>query len=531
LARPGGRRRAPGPLPGPARPAGVGALTGAQPTHDAPTDNDAAAHQPVLEFDIEPDDVPALLRSPALAARRHGRARTSRIAIVWHDTAAGTLKARGLAIAEQAGRWRLERLRPGGDADWPPATPAPVLAEAASAGQLGANLTDPLVAVAAFTGTRRAYPLLFGNAAGRLDVLQGALRGVAHDQPSGRVHIAGPQPGLAGFAAELAADVALAVPRAGLAAEAIAVAHGTAPPPRRLGAPQVPPGLTVDAALRLIIAHLADVILYWAPIAARGEGAEPVHQMRVAVRRLRAALMLFRRVTAGPALPELERTLQDLAARLGRARDWDVFLDDTGADISAAFPADTRIAGLVAAAAKRRAAAYAALRDYRGSLAWHALALGLALLPTAAPWVDPDDTAQAERLAAPIEDHAARVLDRLHRRLLQQGADLETLPATALHDIRKRAKKIRYGTEFFALLFPAKRVKRFLEKLEDLQEALGAVNDGHVAADLMGQLGGGAGRAFAAGAVQGYVAAHSSKTARSALKSWTKYQQQETFWN
>ncbi len=492
-----------------------------------------------------------MARCPALAARRHGRVRTSRIAIIWHDTAGGTLKARGLAVAEQAGTWRLERLRPNGAADWPPATPAPVLAEAASASALATGLTDPLVAVAAFTGTRRAYPLLFGNEAGQLDVLEGALRGVATDQPASRLRIAGPLAGVTAFAAELATQVELAVPRAGLAAEATAIAHGTEPLPRQLGAPRVPPGLSACAALRLITGHLADVILYWAPIAPRGAGAEPVHQMRVGVRRLRAALALFRRVSTGPALPELEIALRDLAARLGQARDWDVFLDDTGADVRAAFADDTRINGLIAAAAKRRAAAYAALRDYLGSSAWRQLALRLALLPTAAPWVDSlsdpgsdpgsdsgsdpgserRDATQAELLAAPVEDHAARVLDRLHRRLLRQGAELETLPPDALHAVRKRAKKMRYGIEFFALLFPAKQVKRFLEKLEDLQEALGAVNDGHVAANLMGQLGGGADRAFAAGAVQGFVAARSSKTASRALKSWTRYAEQETFWN
>jgi CHAD domain-containing protein len=490
-----------------------------------------AGQQPVLEFDVKPADLPALLRSAAVTARRHGRVRTSRIAIIWHDTAEGTLKARGLAVAQQAGRWRLERLRPNGAGDWPPATPAPVLVEAASASELGTGVIDPLVAVAAFTGTRRAYPLLFGNEAGRLDVLDGALRGVATDQPASRLQIAGPLPGVTAFAAELATQLDLAAPRAGLAAEAVAVAHGTEPLPRQLGAPRVPPGLTACAALRLITAHLADVILYWAPIAPRGAAAEPVHQMRVAVRRLRAALALFRRVSAGAALPDLENALKDLAARLGRARDWDVFLGDTGAAIRAALPGDTRIDGLITAAAKRRAASYAALRDYLGSPAWRALALRLALLPTAAPWVERDDAAQADLLAAPIEDHAARVLDRMHRRLLQQGAEIENLPADALHAVRKRAKKIRYGSEFFTLLFPAKRVKRFLERLEDLQEALGAVNDGHVAADLMRQLGGGADRAFAAGAVQGYVAARSGKTASRALKSWTRYAEQETFWH
>ncbi len=485
----------------------------------------------MLEFDIKPADLTALLRSPTLAARRHGRCRSNRIAVVWHDTAGGALQARGLAMAEQAGRWRLERLRPNGGADWLPATPAPVLAEADTPAGLGQDIGEPLVAVAAFTGMHRAYPLLFGNAAGRLDVLDGTLRGVARDQPACRMQLAGPPATLTSFATELAADIAIAVPRAGLAAEATAVARGTPPAPRHLGTPLVTHGLTVADALGLITGHLADVILYWAPIAPLGHAPEPVHQMRVAVRRLRAALRLFRRVSAGPALPDLAVDLKELAARLGAARDWDVFLKDSGAAVRRAFPEEARVAALVAAAGRRRATAYAALRDYLASDAWRHLALRLALLPTAAPWVDADDAEQADLLAAPAEAHAVRMLDRLHKRLLQEGADMESLPPAALHAVRKRAKTIRYCAEFFGPLFPAKRVKRFLEALEDLQEALGTVNDGHVAADLMGRLGGGADRAFAAGVVQGYVAALSGRAAERAVKSWTKHRRQETFWN
>ena len=434
-------------------------------------------------------------------------------------------------MAEQAGRWRLERLQPNGVADWPPATPAPVLAEAASPELLGERLPAPLVAIAAFTGTVRRLPLRFGETEGRLDVLEGAIRGVATEQPACRVQFSGPAILLAGFAAELGGDVDIRVPGAGLGADAVSVARGVAPAPRHLGAPTVPPGCTVGQAMCIVTAHLADVILYWAPRAPIGTVPEPVHQMRVAVRRLRAALHLYRDVAAGSVLAELEDALKNLAARLGSARDWDVFLSGAGDDVRQAFPDDARVAGLLTAASRKRAAAYAALGTYLGGEDWRRLALRLALLPTAEPWRDPMDAEQAAQLAAPSEDHAAATLARLQGRVLKAGADFATLSPTALHGVRKRAKALRYATEFFTSLFPAKRVRRYLEKLEDLQADLGTVNDGHVAAHLMGQLGQSADRAFAAGAVQGYVAALSGKAATRATKSWTKFARQENFWH
>ncbi len=475
-----------------------------------------------------------LLGSPVLAARRNGRCRTIRIATVWHDTANSTLQAKGLALAEQAGTWRLERLRPNGAADWPPATPAPILAEAASPGPLVQSLLDPqsdrLVPVAAFTGTRRSFPLLFGNEGGRLEVLDGLLRGVAQEKQAGRAQVSGPIAGLAIFAAELADNAGLTVPRAGLAADAVAVARGTSPAPRHLGAPAVSAGQTVGQAFCLIAGHLADVILYWAPLAPRGDAPEPVHQMRVAVRRLRAALSLFKRMTNGRSLHDIGQSLKELAGLLGAARDWDVFLGDSGAAVRAAFGDDGRIAGLLAAAARKRSSAYHALRAYLEGDGWRCLSVRLALLPTAQPWLDPDDPEQAALLGAPADTYAGATLARVHRHLQQAGADLASLPAAELHAVRKQAKKLRYATEFFGPLFPAKRVKRFLEKLEDVQETFGTVNDGHVAASLMGQLGTGADRAFATGAVQGYVAALGHKASSRAAKSWSRYLQQEPFW-
>ena len=103
----------------------------------------------MLEFDIAPADLSALLRAPALTALRAGRARTSRLRTVWHDTAAHSLQGQGLSLAEQGGHWRLERLVPNGEADWLPAAPPPIVAEAESAAALESQLPGKLTPPAA----------------------------------------------------------------------------------------------------------------------------------------------------------------------------------------------------------------------------------------------------------------------------------------------------------------------------------------------------------------------------------------------
>ena len=412
--------------------------------------------------------------------------------------------------------------------------------------------------VAAFAGTTRRVTLLLEGEAAYLDILQGDLRGVATDHPVCRLILAGQPAACAALAGQLAAEVALAVPRAGLAAHAIARASGAACPPRQLGAPEIPQGITVSDALVLVIAHLTDVILHWAAeipsVAGNAPDPEPVHQMRVAVRRLRSGLAIFRRAMPGgqaaSLLRELGEALKTLAAILGAARDWDVFLEGTGAQVADAFAGDRRIAALLAAAGRKRRAAYAALHVHLADPAWRQFGLRLALLPIARPWASPPPpgpyagSQEPERdefgeprvpdphaaiLAAQAAVFAAQALQRSFRRTAAFGEELAGLSPETLHDARKQAKRLRYACEFFAPLFPAKPAKRFLARLEEVQETLGAVNDGHVAAVLMAELAP-EGR-FATGVVQGYVAAISAPAARRAVKAWKKLLKQDVFWD
>jgi triphosphatase len=483
-----------------------------------------------LEFSIGPEDAARLFRLSLLAGLRQGKVRVAATHLVWHDSAGGELAQRGLALVEQRGLWRLERLMPDESGDWPPATVAPVLAQARDSDALGHGVSGPLMPVAAFQGRQRSVSLAEDGGPVTLDVIEGTLRAVADERSLSRLRLTGEPRAATALALRLSEQVALDVPRAGLPAEALAVARGNPPPPRHLGAPHVPSGLPVEEALARVTSHLADVVLHWGRLVPEAETPEPVHQMRVGTRRLRSALAVFRRAAAGPTLSEISPALRDLAHALGAARDWDVFIAGTGEEVRAAFPDDKRVEALLAAAGRKRTAAYQTLRAMLASPAYRHLALTLALLPTQRPWLTEASAEQAEILATPVKDYAARRLRRELKKLRVHGEDISGLPAPELHEIRKQGKKLRYIAEFFAPLFPQKAVRRFLERMEKMQEAFGVLNDGRVAAQLMAQLNGGTDRAFAAGIVQGYVAACSRDVMKDIDRTWEKFLRQEPFW-
>ncbi len=479
-----------------------------------------------LEFVLSVADLPRLYRQPAFR-RRGGRAAAANL--VWHDTAAADLAAGHLSLCESKGLWRLERARPCPGELWPPGTPARLVAESVDLAEL-CPLAEPLMPVAGFRGTRRVIRLP-GEPVGTLTVLEGTMRGMAQEAPCCRIVLDGPAPLLAELSTQLADTVPLSVPRWSLATEATAFARGWEPPDRQSGAPEVRPGTSVADAFALVVGHLTDVILAGVPAAAAGETPEAVHAMRVAVRRLRSAFSVFRKVADGPALQALKPQLHALGAALGRARDWDVFLAGTGRDVMAALPEDRRIATMLALAEKKREAAYAGLRQTFTAPAFRQLTVGLVQFAALRPWQTGADADRSAALAADAGDYASALLAKRHEHMLEPGRDISTLPAPELHDLRKQGKRLRYTAEFFAPHYGRRVTKRFVRGVSRLQEALGQLNDGAAAAELMGALrGGGPDVQFADGAVQGFAAARSSDARQAIAKSWARFRRAEPFW-
>jgi len=233
----------------------------------------------------------------ALGSVAGARKRPQTERILWHDTPGGELARHHLALAEQNGAWSLTALRPGKH-PWPPACLPPSLAEAIDRDALGLSLQQDPAPIASFTGERRTLEITRGDHAVTAVWSEGRIRGVIDEQPIARIVLTGALEALEQMALALA-DQGAFVPLASLAAQAIATAEHASPAPRHKGAAHVPEGCNAGDGLALAIGQLVDAMLHWAAAIPTATTSEPVHQMRVAVRRLRSLLGAPRKEVTG----------------------------------------------------------------------------------------------------------------------------------------------------------------------------------------------------------------------------------------
>src|SRR5262249_1347041 len=85
----------------------------------------------------------------------------------------------------------------------------------------------------------------------------------------------------------------------------------------------------------------------------------------------------------------------------------------------------------------------------------------------------------------PAGDTAREGLDKLRRQIRKRGKDLQRLDPERRHKLRIRAKRLRYGLEFFSGLYPGDkdqdRLQAMLKALKAWQDGLGVLNDLRVA--------------------------------------------------
>jgi CHAD domain-containing protein len=103
-------------------------------------------------------------------------------------------------------------------------------------------------------------------------------------------------------------------------------------------------------------------------------------------------------------------------------------------------------------------------------------------------WRNPNLTSETAPLFRPVGDLADKLLGKRHRSVCKRGRHFPTLAPEARHEVRKELKKLRYAVEFFQNLYAGKRLKRYLQRLEALQEDLGHLNDVATARSLTERL-------------------------------------------
>lgn len=304
----------------------------------------------------------------------------------------------------------------------------------------------------------------------------------------------------------------------------MALASGEAPAlaGSKAGWPDLPPDITTAAAIRLILTTSAGHAFRNLEAATAGEGPGGVHQLRVALRRLRAALSLFKR-ELGDAGAELNAGARVALKRLGPARDLDVFLLETAPPIQAAVN-DARLAPLIERAEAARARAYADVRAMMRDKAF--IAFQADLLAAAGT-----DNLTISRGDAPLAPRAAKLLARRHRKVLAAGDGFAALPTAQRHEARIELKKLRYAAGYFQTLFPGPVTGAYRARMSDLQDELGALNDADVAAALVDSLAGRSHSAALAGAiVKGWQAHTLAANEERMIASWDAFSRAEAFW-
>jgi inorganic triphosphatase YgiF len=228
------------------------------------------------------------------------------------------------------------------------------------------------------------------------------------------------------------------------------------------------PDMTVGEAFAVIVQSCLRHFRLNEPLIASDMNASALHQARVAIRRLRSALTLFRPVLMDDDLPRLRSELRWFSGQLGDARNLDVILaigPNDAARPDAALRRQLR---------RRRKEAYERVQRALAERRLPALILDLVA------WSEVGDWRRRDEAKQPIPGFAEARLERAWKRVRRRGKALGTLPAEERHRLRIEMKKLRYAAEFFASLAPRNRRgqhKLFSGHLRDLQELLGELND------------------------------------------------------
>jgi triphosphatase len=202
---------------------------------------------------------------------------------------------------------------------------------------------------------------------------------------------------------------------------------------------------------------------------------EGVHQMRVGVRRLRAAISVFAELLRGKQTDLIKRDLKWLAGKLGPVRDLDVFLQTEVKRLNDANAPVRGLPELTGELVYRRDLAAQSAKDAIASARYRFLIFNVLEWIENGDWLKKSDQGEQH-----IKPFAARLFARRTRKARKKLKRISRLDPRRRHKLRIAMKKLRYAIYFFESLFDGARSKplsRYEACLRSLQDSLGALND------------------------------------------------------
>jgi CHAD domain-containing protein len=240
---------------------------------------------------------------------------------------------------------------------------------------------------------------------------------------------------------------------------------------------EIEPSHSMPEAGRLIWRQqLMEVLLNEAGVRCH-HNEDAVHDMRVAIRRMRAAQRIF-----GPYFDEKEidpflRTLRKTARMLGAARDLDVALDLLDKYEISLAPVRT-------AWEKERKRAYAEAQAWLKDKSYSRFVAAFDRF-CRAPGLDvharyAGDTPPQVRHVLPVEIFSHFTNMRAYESVIDAAT-----PLPILHRLRIEGKRLRYALEFIAHLLDPQITPSLVQELKTLQDRLGDINDAAVMGDRL----------------------------------------------
>jgi inorganic triphosphatase YgiF len=270
--------------------------------------------------------------------------------------------------------------------------------------------------------------------------------------------------------------------------------------------------------------------------AVRAADPDGVHQMRVGVRRLRAAIAVFSELLDCNQTEQIKRDLKWLAGKLGPVRDLDVFLKGK---IQSFDGSDSPSAGLPELKSEmiyRRDMAAESAKAAVATARYRLLIFNILEWIEDGKWLK-QSRAQGKRKIRPF---AADLFERRTRKARRKAKKAGEVDAHARHKLRIAIKKLRYALYFFETLYSrngsAKALSRYKKYLKDLQDNLGALNDIVVHQKLAIKLATGSGgpkpglASFAAGVIAGCERSEIQPILAEVTETARKLRRARSFW-
>jgi CHAD domain-containing protein len=236
--------------------------------------------------------------------------------------------------------------------------------------------------------------------------------------------------------------------------------------------PRLNPVMACDTAFRVVARRcLADLTTNHAATCMRD--TEALHQMRVALARLGAAISFFSPMVADSQRKQIRAELKWLHGQLGAVRDLDVAIGWLETS-SKQQPQDYQ------AWKENRVESHRRLVQALRSLRYRRLIKAASDWINNGTWSTSEREQSVERRAYPIGSYTAGKLMRWQEKVLKKSRKLRDMSAKKRHRLRLLNKKSYYSTEFFIDLFQNEELLRqwaALKHLRRAQKALGQLND------------------------------------------------------